>query len=47
MTGPRKGETHLGFYLEVIRFEIESKKRSQIDQSISALGIRQGHMAKL
>jgi hypothetical protein len=47
MTGPCKGEAHLGFYLEVIRFEIESKKGGQIDQSITALGIRQGHMAKL
>jgi hypothetical protein len=47
MTGPRKGEAHLGFYLEVISFEIESKKRRHIDQAITALGIRQGHMAKL
>jgi hypothetical protein len=47
MTGPRKSEAHFGFYLEVIHFEIESKKSSQIDQSITALGIRQGHMAKL
>jgi hypothetical protein len=47
MTGSRKGKAHLRFYLEVIRFEIESKKCRQIDQSITALGIRQGHLAKL
>ena len=47
MTGSRKGKAHLRFYLEVIRFEIESKEGRQINQPITALGIWQGHLAKL
>jgi hypothetical protein len=47
MTVSGKGKAHLRFYLEVIRLKIELKERCQIDQSITALGIRQGHLAKL